>query len=1121
MTKAETRHQRIWFSKTERHNLDRLPSANAIHSDKRRFRRRFHKVAQFFGWAAVAAFAVFILAAGWLATFGIASAQFTRTAESLIRSIAGPEVETRLESAKLALDSSGNLAFQGSNLSLAALDGVGSSGAIEDIKIGLGTLSLLSGKTEIVHLEINGAKLSLAGEGGLADRIKLPDGRYSPGMVPRALGDMVSALVSEVQKRNTTSISLANIQFIGKAGSTDLPSIRTLELSKLDNGDLSWSGIVSARGNDLPIEGSTDGGRTYRTQISNLSIGAAAPDGTLPEGRFKQGGVGRLTLAGTTGPGPAKVSVDLRVEEFAWTSRRDIRYAGLAGLTFELMEGVDKVEILPSSIVMGANRFAFTGAVGLMSGQIDAESAYRFEVVSNESRLQPSDSPENGVNTAFRVSGNISNDLKSVRFSEMAARTLGGDILGSGTMRFSQGSPEMIFGLRIPSLKVADAKQFWPGMIAFSARKWVMDHVYGGTISEGRIDLTVGPGRFGVSPDGSLPPPLTPEELSAEFTISDSRFDVVGELPPVRDASGKVVVRGTDTDITIDQGIAYMEDGKTVQIDTGRMLIPYKPGTPVIAGLDLIVEGPLASIAELANRDPLNAMSKAPVTPADLKGEGKATISASFPFRRGADAPKTIWSASVDFTGMSIAKEFSGQLLTDAKGTLTVDQSVASLDATGKLNGMPAEINVKEPVDGSGERTVSAKLKLDEKARNLIAPGLKDIVKGVVSVEVSGAADGSQSISADLKSATLNLPWAGWSKGSGVAATADMRIRRIGDTVAIDDFDLKGGTFRMAGAMTISGNTLTKANFSSVRLNRGDDASVTVTRNKGGYDVNVDAKSLDLRSLLKRVLSNFEGAAAATGGDTVRLKASIGSASGFGSQSLKGVQASYVGKGSRILSFKASATTENGGKVTVDNDDTDGRRNVRIATTDGGAVLRFLDIYDKMRGGQIQISLSENGDGVLGGEVDAQGFTVVGEPRLKSLVGAPVTPDGQSVGRAGKIDASAVKFQRGYAVVQKGNGFLRLGNGILRSSQMGLSYDGTLYDQKGRINMTGTFLPAYGLNRIFGEIPLIGEILGNGRDKGLIGITFKLSGAAKSPELIVNPISLVAPGIFRQIFEFQ
>jgi hypothetical protein len=69
--------------------------------------------------------------------------------------------------------------------------------------------------------------------------------------------------------------------------------------------------------------------------------------------------------------------------------------------------------------------------------------------------------------------------------------------------------------------------------------------------------------------------------------------------------------------------------------------------------------------------------------------------------------------------------------------------------------------------------------------------------------------------------------------------------------------------------------------------------------------------------------------------------------------------------------------------------------------------------------------------------------------------------------------------------------------------------------------MTGTFMPIYGLNRIFGEIPLVGMILGNGRDRGLIGVTFKLDGDAKSPRLQVNPLSVIAPGIFRQIFEFN
>ena len=89
-----------------------------------------------------------------------------------------------------------------------------------------------------------------------------------------------------------------------------------------------------------------------------------------------------------------------------------------------------------------------------------------------------------------------------------------------------------------------------------------------------------------------------------------------------------------------------------------------------------------------------------------------------------------------------------------------------------------------------------------------------------------------------------------------------------------------------------------------------------------------------------------------------------------------------------------------------------------------------------------------------------------------------------------------------------------------RGPLIGTTFQGTVYDPEGRNDMTGTFMPAYGLNRLFGELPLVGELLGNGRDRGLIGVTFKLDGLAKSPRLQVNPLSIVAPGIFRQIFEY-
>jgi hypothetical protein len=70
------------------------------------------------------------------------------------------------------------------------------------------------------------------------------------------------------------------------------------------------------------------------------------------------------------------------------------------------------------------------------------------------------------------------------------------------------------------------------------------------------------------------------------------------------------------------------------------------------------------------------------------------------------------------------------------------------------------------------------------------------------------------------------------------------------------------------------------------------------------------------------------------------------------------------------------------------------------------------------------------------------------------------------------------------------------------------------------MELTGTFMPAYGLNRLFAELPLIGYILGNGRDRGLIGLTFKLTGPFDQPRLFVNPLSIIAPGVFRNIFEF-
>src|SRR5690606_35506077 len=144
------------------------------------------------------------------------------------------------------------------------------------------------------------------------------------------------------------------------------------------------------------------------------------------------------------------------------------------------------------------------------------------------------------------------------------------------------------------------------------------------------------------------------------------------------------------------------------------------------------------------------------------------------------------------------------------------------------------------------------------------------------------------------------------------------------------------------------------------------------------------------------------------------------------------------------------------------------------------------------------LSLSGGVDGPMTGSVDARDFWIVNEPRLASLVSNPPPGDRMSLNEAVKrdIDTSRVRFERGFTEIDRGDGYLRLAKGVLRGPLLGFIFQGTLYDGAGRMNMTGTFMPAYGLNRIFGEIPLLGIFLGNGRDRGLIGVTFRLAGKA-------------------------
>ncbi|MEO0542666.1 MAG: hypothetical protein AAFY99_02505, partial [Pseudomonadota bacterium] len=149
-------------------------------------------------------------------------------------------------------------------------------------------------------------------------------------------------------------------------------------------------------------------------------------------------------------------------------------------------------------------------------------------------------------------------------------------------------------------------------------------------------------------------------------------------------------------------------------------------------------------------------------------------------------------------------------------------------------------------------------------------------------------------------------------------------------------------------------------------------------------------------------------------------------------------------------------------------------------------------------------------------------FRIFNEPALDRLVSTQQDERGSLRDALNRdLDLREVPFDEGVANLTFGTGTLDVSEAYIRGPLVGFAMQGRVFDQNNQTRVTGTFLPAYGLNSAFAEIPILGLFLGNGRDRGLIGVTFLLSGDFDSPNVTVNPLSVIAPGIFRNIFQFR
>ena len=1025
----------------------------------------------------------------------------------------------------LSLDANALLAIRLDEARISNMDGTRAFLEAGTISFAIRPWPLLTGRLELGSATISDARIDLNADAAVPSAL-LSGVLDERGLVDTdRLGEAVFAglheLIDTLEGSATDRVRLRNVELL--LGGPEEPGLVVEQaiLRRVGRHGVEIEALLGLGSREIRVAGSAS--RTAANGpigVFNLKTEMDAPAEPGDSDLDRHLGAVELTITGREGAestGRLDLSLGASNLVFAPGHRDEARFN--IALSGYIEPGLDKFEIGELAVRTGQSRWRFHGAVGAVPEEAGSEPGYRFELVSDGSRVAPAGSLEPAIDILAQIGGRISPDVKRVALDTFAVRTLDGEVKGNALITFAPGvSPGIDLELQVADFPVGSAKQLWPWFVADGAREWAHRNLFGGRIERGRVDMSLAPGRLG---DGIR---LEPGEVTGEFHVERVRFDVAGRIPAIREGVGSVIFDGGLVDVALDTGTVFLASGRTVQASGGSFQIDIVPGKPLVGALDIDVSGDAAAILELASHDPINVGDHLEFGPADFEGSVSGKIVADIPLEPGVERDDLEWMVVLDYRDLTLARPFHDFRISNARGSILVEPRRVVIDAETLLDGVPASVYLVEPLgDGTDEPVQEISLRVDDTARDRFVPGLAAFLSGGASVKMQGSGGARREIGVDLLNSRLSLPWAGWSKGAGIPARASFTMETADARTVLDDFALEGETFAVRGSLALRGGELEGARFHNVRLNRSDDFAIEIGRSGRGYAIDISGRSLDARSLIKHLTSDVGRGGEVGDGVPVTVEMRMERIDGFHDESLRDVRLSYRGTGSTIQDLVFSAVTSGGEAVHFRHDTVDGTRNVTMQSNDAGAVVRFLDLYERMEGGWIELALSGPTDGPLTGTVDARDFWIVNEPRLGSIVSTAPTGGDRSLNQAlrSQLDVSRVRFDRGFAALGKGPGYLAVERGVLRSPDIGTTFRGTLYDANGRMDMSGTFMPAYGLNRLFGEIPLVGQILGNGRDGGLIGVTYRLAGEAGEPQLQINPLSVVAPGIFRSVFEFN
>ena len=722
---------------------------------------------------------------------------------------------------------------------------------------------------------------------------------------------------------------------------------------------------------------------------------------------------------------------------------------------------------------------------------------------------------------SLRASYTPKDDKIQIQDLLVSGGPLSASLRGEVTLAPGQ-TPAIAVTGRIEELGARDLLHYWPLQIGAGAREWIAASVLAGNIGPVALKTDIGPGALDLPalPDGAV---------SLSFPISNGTIVYLEGLTPLTNVEGDGLLAGDSFTGTVNSATVG-----PLKLNSGKVSIANLHVAGTTGDITAHADGMLSDILKLIDMRPLQYPSRFHIGVSGAKGVAAVDLAFRVPMVRDLRVDDVGISVKGRVTGLALA--IGDRKISDGTADVTVDNSSLTVAGKVSLAGANLDVDWNENFKTSGPVTthIVASGVLDDAARENLNFHSAAFIKGPVNVQAK--LDGHRGnitraqLAMVLTPAAVTLDLINYKKPPGTPAAVNVNARFVGGVIAGGDIVLTGtGLLARGTASFTSTGAIQRLDFPVVRAGPDNDfAFQMIDTPLTGLKATLTGRSADGAGLGRTDLAGKKDKGESpkpTSNEPFHIEAHIDRLALRKGVTMAPFNFSTSGTGDRpqsmTLSGVLSKTATLEGSLLVQN----GQRQIRLSTGNAGLLMKGLFGFSSMRGGKLILTaalsptatkdeLAANRVSDYRGSVTISNFTIVDQPFLTRLFSA-----GSLGGLLDLLGGEGIVIDKLEAPFAMRGDVLDIYGGRASGPSIGITAEGYLDRRNSKIALEGALAPIYGLNSMLGAIPLLGDVLVSKPGEGIIGMSYSVSGDADEPEINVNPLSVLTPGILRRIFE--